>query len=481
MQIVLQEAFRSDRPSRSVGVSHQLLCLAVAVLDVGILGLSSVAGLYVCRWIPGIANTSLDRSIAVNMIAFAIFVVLSRAFGLYKSQVIFSPVPHISMIVRTLAVSLLVPICVFIIFETGTDYPRDAIVINAVLANLFLPGGRLIIGAGARLAGSRGLVRGRSAVMIGDSREMDELNASDMRRFGVEVIARFAIPCGLDVDVRGDLFRGQIAGAINAARKLRASEFAIALPWSQERYLNEVRTHLRLSPLPVRLYPDRQIRAIMAQQQERVLDPHFAVTIQREPLSGSERAVKRLIDILVAASALLALSPLFLFTALAIKLDSAGPVIFRQRRCGFDGRVFVILKFRTMSVMENGDRIVQVSRDDPRVTRAGRFLRRFSIDELPQLLNVLSGEMSIVGPRPHAIAQDDEYKPRIADYARRHHVKPGLTGAAQVVGLRGETSEIELMVRRVERDLWYINNWSVTLDLKLMLQTIWALSVHTGY
>ena len=159
-------------------------------------------------------------------------------------------------------------------------------------------------------------------------------------------------------------------------------------------------------------------------------------------------------------------------TALLIKLDSRGPIFFLQKRNGFNDQTFEIFKFRTMHVLDQGPIVIQATRNDPRVTRFGRWLRRSSIDELPQLLNVLKGDMSLVGPRPHAIAHNSEYEKLIANYAFRHHVKPGLTGWAQVNGYRGETREVEQMERRVEHDLWYINNWSPLLDLKIVLQTV---------
>ena len=156
---------------------------------------------------------------------------------------------------------------------------------------------------------------------------------------------------------------------------------------------------------------------------------------------------------------------------MAIKLDSDGPVIFRQRRRGFNGREFAIYKFRTMTVLEDGSTVRQARRDDARVTWLGRLLRATSIDELPQLINVLRGHMSLVGPRPHAIAHDDGYTKLIANYAFRQHVKPGLTGWAQVNGFRGETAQLELMEQRVDCDLWYIKNWSFWLDLKIIART----------
>jgi exopolysaccharide biosynthesis polyprenyl glycosylphosphotransferase len=168
---------------------------------------------------------------------------------------------------------------------------------------------------------------------------------------------------------------------------------------------------------------------------------------------------------------LLACIPLLAAAAVAIKFDSPGPIIFRQRRNGFNGKVFVIYKFRSMTVLEDGPAIVQASKGDRRTTRIGKFLRQSSVDELPQLLNVIKGDMSLVGPRPHALAHDDKYGQQIANYAFRHHVKPGITGWAQVNGYRGETRRVEHMAKRIELDLWYINNWSIVLDLKILLRT----------
>jgi undecaprenyl-phosphate galactose phosphotransferase/putative colanic acid biosynthesis UDP-glucose lipid carrier transferase len=273
----------------------------------------------------------------------------------------------------------------------------------------------------------------------------------------------------------------RLARAIETARLRCAREFALVLPWSRDRALSEVLDRLRASPLPVRLYPDHKVRDVLGREQGQALDRHFSVLVQRAPLNAYERAVKRTFDVVVAASLLLLLAPLLAVTAVAIKLDSPGPAIFRQRRGGFDNREFLIFKFRTMKVLEDAGVIAQARRDDPRVTRVGRALRRTSVDELPQLLNVLRGDMSLVGPRPHAVAHDEVYQGQIADYALRNHVKPGLTGAAQVVGLRGETRKAQDMARRVEQDVWYINNWSLALDLRLLAQTAVTLLRFEAY
>jgi exopolysaccharide biosynthesis polyprenyl glycosylphosphotransferase len=192
----------------------------------------------------------------------------------------------------------------------------------------------------------------------------------------------------------------------------------------------------------------------------------------RSPLNSFELAIKRASDIVFTATALIVMLPLLALVAIAIKLDSPGRVIFRQTRSGLNGKPFYILKFRTMTVEENGDSVKQASRFDTRVTRVGSWLRRTSIDELPQLINVLKGEMSIVGPRPHAVAHDNCFTQVVANYALRQRVKPGITGLAQVNGCRGATSTIDSIERRVDLDLWYIENWSLCLDLVIMIRTV---------
>jgi len=181
---------------------------------------------------------------------------------------------------------------------------------------------------------------------------------------------------------------------------------------------------------------------------------------------------KRTLDILAAATLLLLITPAFIIVAICIRAESKGPILFRQRRGGLLGKPFMVYKFRSMNVTEDGDQIGQASRKDPRVTRVGAFLRRTSIDELPQLLNVLKGEMSLVGPRPHAVAHDREFQQRVPTYTRRFAMKPGITGLAQVRGFRGETREAGALEARIACDLEYIETWSLWQDIKLLLATL---------
>ncbi len=196
------------------------------------------------------------------------------------------------------------------------------------------------------------------------------------------------------------------------------------------------------------------------------------VGICETPFTGTNELAKRLSDLVLASAILLLISPVMLFIACGVKLSSPGPVIFRQRRNGLDGDEIVVYKFRSMTTQDNGPEIRQATRNDPRVTPFGAFLRRNSLDELPQFLNVIQGSMSIVGPRPHAVTHNEQYRQIIKAYMVRHKVKPGITGWAQIHGHRGETDTIEKMRARVEYDLEYLRNWSIGLDLRIIASTV---------
>lgn len=197
--------------------------------------------------------------------------------------------------------------------------------------------------------------------------------------------------------------------------------------------------------------------------------------ISSAPLNDWELAAKRAFDITAASLALFFIAPLLLFVMGWIKIDSPGPILFLQSRRGLGGCTFRILKFRSMHVLEDGDVVAQARRGDQRVTKAGYWLRRLSIDEIPQLINVLRGEMSLVGPRPHALAHDEHYGVLINGYTLRYHVKPGITGLAQASGFRGETPTLDSMQKRVDLDLLYIMNWTIWLDIRIILYTMKSL------
>lgn len=209
----------------------------------------------------------------------------------------------------------------------------------------------------------------------------------------------------------------------------------------------------------------------------------FAIGLWGEDSGSLDCQLKRAFDLLLTVPALLLLSPLLLVIAILVACTSPGPIFFLQDRYGLDGRRFRVIKFRTMTVTEAGDApgLQQARRDDPRVTRLGRFLRCWSLDELPQLLNVLRGDMSLVGPRPHAVQHNEHYRQIIPGYMQRHLSKPGITGLAQVEGLRGETPDLSAMARRIEADLRYQKEWSLTLDLSILLRTLLHLRSPRAY
>lgn len=274
-------------------------------------------------------------------------------------------------------------------------------------------------------------------------------------------------PDGLDVN-------GRLDDLIEAGRAGRIDQIIIALPQAADRRAADVAK--KLEQLPVSLHVVTHIASDLvdsvARHRVSNLGPIGMLDVKRKPLADWAPLVKRVEDYGLGAILLVICSPLLLLCAIAIKLDSAGPVFFRQRRRGLNQKVIEVMKFRTMTVLEDGANVKQATKNDPRITRVGRFLRRSSLDELPQLFNVIKGEMSLVGPRPHALVHDEHWGEMLESYANRHQVKPGMTGFAQVMGWRGETETPDKMKARVEHDLAYIADWSLGRDLKILAQTV---------
>jgi Undecaprenyl-phosphate glucose phosphotransferase len=319
----------------------------------------------------------------------------------------------------------------------------------------------------------KGAFAERKIIVIGESsRLLSSQVLPELQRCGYRPVNVFALsPDDLATANFPKTLAETIERTIKAVRNDAIQDIFLMISWAQGPWIDGMVDALNVLPTPVHLLADDDIAHYLCQRVHRV-GSIWTAELKRTPLTKLEQMLKRTMDVLGASAALILLSPLMLMTAISIKLDSAGPILFTQRRIGFNGRAFRIYKFRTMTVLEDGSDIQQATRHDPRVTRVGRLIRRASIDELPQLFNVLSGDMSLVGPRPHAAAHDTEYEQRIAAYAFRYHVKPGITGWAQVNGYRGETRTVDMMAKRVECDLWYINNWSIWRDIKIILRTI---------
>lgn len=245
----------------------------------------------------------------------------------------------------------------------------------------------------------------------------------------------------------------------------------IALPMRAERRIQELLHRLANSAATVYVVPDWFVFELLHARSIN-LNGIPAIGLIGEPMRGLDGWLKRAEDIIVASLILSAIAVPMLFIAMLVKLTSHGPAIFKQQRYGMDGKPIEVWKFRTMKVMENGSDFKQAKKDDDRITRVGAFLRRTSLDELPQFINVLQGSMSIVGPRPHAVAHNEEFRGQVKSYMRRHKIKPGITGWAQINGWRGETDTLEKMEKRIEHDLHYIHHWSVWWDIKIIIKTI---------
>jgi len=247
----------------------------------------------------------------------------------------------------------------------------------------------------------------------------------------------------------------------------------LTYPAQQEAKTRNLLERLADSTVSVFIVPDVFVSDLFHARWTSVGDVPL-VSVFESSIHGASLFAKRLEDLLLGSLILLLISPLLLVIALAVRMTSPGPVLFKQRRYGLNGQVIEVWKFRSMCVAEDGEVVPQATRSDPRVTRLGAFLRCTSLDELPQFFNVLQGQMSIVGPRPHAVAHNEQYRKLIHGYMLRHKVKPGITGWAQVNGWRGETDTVEKMEKRVQYDLEYINNWSLWFDLKIILMTIFV-------
>mgnify|MGYP003642177609 CR=1 FL=1 len=267
---------------------------------------------------------------------------------------------------------------------------------------------------------------------------------------------------------------GGLTDLIRAGQSTHFDEVLIALPMVEQKRIMNAVAQLSILPTSIRLCPD--LVAFQFRPKSVVdLDGVSLLEMVPMPMDNWAPIFKTIEDRLLAGIALALVLPVMILVAIAIKIDTRGPILFRQRRHGFNHQIISVRKFRSMNVTQDGAHVPQAQREDPRVTRVGRIIRKTSLDELPQLLNVLSGEMSLVGPRPHALSHNEHYQSVLETYASRHKVKPGITGWAQINGCRGETDTPDKMRKRVEHDLYYIENWSLWLDLKILFLTPFSL------
>jgi Undecaprenyl-phosphate glucose phosphotransferase len=440
----------------------RLLAGEMAAADVFVVLLSSGSA-YLLRHGP----TSLPREIAVITLLTALLTLNAMWLaGCYTRYLIDTLAVQIGRAVQGWSVVLVILMTLAYLTKTSDDFSRAWTMMWYVSVLVGLPLVRVVAAARVRHWRRRGKLTRTIAIVdltgTGDelARRLLRANTGDIRLVGVFLPQPAA-----------DRKNG-VADLIALARLFRIDEVIISVSGRRHEAADTIFRRLGTIPTNVRLWPETPETTVVPRDAGLVFGQPM-LTIYHRPLIGWNQIAKRTEDLVLSCLALVLLLPLMAFVALLIKLDSPGPVLFRQPRLGFNNNVIIVYKFRTMVHRPAPEMdISQARRHDPRVTRVGRFLRRTSTDELPQLFNVLLGGMSLVGPRPHALAHNDQYAALIDDYLGRHRVPPGITGWAQVNGLRGETETLDKMKRRVEYDLAYIDEWSLLLDLRILFMTV---------
>jgi len=471
----------TDRKSEELGSppehpSVAFPCEAVPYLlsttDALLILFASLFGGFSYHWVSGTPIPDLSAYFALGLVASFIHIVRLGGRGYYDFENAAKPtVEIVEVLISWFSTGLMLAFFAFLL-KIGESFSRGSFLVFLMIAPVGLLAGRKV----AKFLIARGVARGaigrRNMILLGDRVELNSFEPRDLLAFfGAAEVSRFTLSEESDPSVQKSSNIKTLDLVANFIRRNNTAEILLALPWSDTARIEMIRDQIKMLPVSAKLLPDMQIRSLTnyaSSGHQRVI----SLEIQRAPLSTTERIVKRAIDISIGLLALVVFMPIMAITALAIKFDGKGPIFFLQNRKGFNGRQFVMFKFRTMTVQENGDVVRQAMPNDPRVTRIGRLLRAASIDELPQLVNVVRGEMSLIGPRPHALAHDNYFEKLLQDYAFRHHVKPGMTGWAQVNGLRGATPSVEQIARRVKMDLWYINNWSLWLDIQILIKTL---------
>jgi putative colanic acid biosynthesis UDP-glucose lipid carrier transferase len=372
-----------------------------------------------------------------------------------------------------------------VMFHYAHWVDRSFILAWCALSLVILAGARIVVRLIQRFLRSRGFnTRGFAIVGINDLAIELAQRIEHSPEFGLKLIGFYddrsrnrlpEIPANLGSNL------GTIPDLVDAARDGSVNMIYIALPMRAERRIKRVLNELSDTTASVYIVPDFFVFELLHSRWTNI-NGMPAVSIFENPFYGIDGLLKRVLDVILASIILAIVAVPMLVIALLVKLSSPGPVFFRQSRYGLDGREILVWKFRSMRVCESGHRFTQATKDDPRTTGIGRILRKTSLDELPQLFNVLEGNMSLVGPRPHATLQNEEYRSLIQGYMLRHKVKPGITGLAQVSGWRGETDTLEKMAKRIECDHRYIREWTLMMDLKILFRTVFVvLSRQNAY
>lgn len=470
-----------NNSARRLPFSYEGWGPALAILDAGLIIATSIASAWVYSQSGSVSAPSVPSELrpllGASFVLGALYLAIAHARGLYRSSSLLRNGAAIGKVFTSWGAVFLFGSLAAFLLKSGDQFSRGAILIYFASGGILLILGRYaaaLMLSNAIKTGS--LKRKRIALIRDPASPALHSPTGDMAHLlsqhGYEIVRSYsfndlAAPARADCTFTcDDLLELNRNGSIN--------EVIVCASEINPDRLTAIMSRLRRLPISVKLMPDPELDFFL---QMPVIDvgPRFVIELQRRPCSAFEHFVKRSMDFTLSAIGLLALAPLLLMTAILIRIDSPGPVLFTQWRTGFSGRTFRIYKFRTMTTADDGDAICQAVRGDRRVTRVGAWLRSTSIDELPQLLNVLLGDMSLIGPRPHAVAHDVAYGKLLDNYTLRYRMLPGITGWAQVTGFRGETATTDLMAKRVEQDLWYIDNWSLSLDIQILLRTVYSI------
>ena len=456
-------------------LSRGTFAIAVFLIDAAlIVAMSFLTGVAYYSFVYGDID-QIWNCVHVGLLAASIFTVSNVFRGEYRLPNFFAFKPHARRTIQLWNVTLICLLMLGFLAQVSVDYSRGWIVLFYAATLIGLVVSRFVIVRVTALARAAGLISAQRICLIGTGAHIGAfVQHYEPWALGLNVVGcRFLtpVPATATDETRRAVLDRDLAEAAASVRVLEPDAIYLLLPWSATETIDRCAETFLTLPVEIHLGPERILHKFDEVELAKV-GPLASLQLTRLPLTRSEVVQKRLFDILCASLALIALTPLMVLVAILIKLDSRGPIFFVQRRYGFNQQPFRIIKFRTMRAMDDGAVVPQARRDDPRLTRIGRWLRRWNIDEIPQLFNVLTGDMSLVGPRPHALSHDDDYERRISLYARRHNVKPGITGWAQINGYRGEIDSDEKIRKRVEHDLFYIDNWSLWLDLKILARTV---------
>jgi putative colanic acid biosynthesis UDP-glucose lipid carrier transferase len=452
-------------------LSRKVLADIALLYDMAAIIFSAWASYYV--YLINYLDTSVDSNgyFLIVMIVVALFYGVARHRGQYDQQTDFGFASQLSTLIYICAITMASAFGVAFFLKIQTEFSRVWVLLwmGTLFASLAL--GRVLLTGYADVLARNGILR-RSVVLVGSG---TQFNAA--RTVLKEQNNHFNLVNALELSAADalspfdcDQLTEQLRPFIKEAQDKHVDGVVIALPSSMGLELDKIMQQVQMLPVDVQVFPDFGGAKVTARHVQRIGDASVITTVSK-PISEWGAFLKMIEDYAIGAACLVLTLPVMAVIAVAIKLDSEGPVFFRQRRHGYNHRVIEVLKFRTMRVLEDGENVRQATKNDSRVTRVGAFLRRTSLDELPQFWNVIRGEMSVVGPRPHAIAHNTYYGKLIEKYANRHRVKPGITGWAQVHGFRGETTDPDMMAKRVGYDLEYIETWSIWLDLKIVMMT----------